>query len=263
MTGMSSAISHSYFRFGLWNAQFSHGLLICIIPPIRNIFFVSSYTGITNNNGVAEVTVTGVSAETTFTATYSNATATCTVTVPSYLFYDECNSSTGLTNYGTPILLEGGSSATMEYNSTNNAYKVSNPDSKSKCIPITALTSEDNFVLDADLKRNTNNIGLCISTGTGNEYIISYNATKVMRWLYTNGVWSDAGNNNISSDTSWCHMKLTIQGLNCIIIFTNASNSSVTITFTLPSGYSSTRYIGIGCGSSGNCYIKNIVAESL
>ena len=48
----------------------------------------SVYTGITNSNGVASVTVTNVSAETTFTATYSNATATCTVNAVSYLFRD-------------------------------------------------------------------------------------------------------------------------------------------------------------------------------
>lgn len=38
---------------------------------------------------MATVTVTGITTDTTFTATYSNVTATCTVTVaPTYLFYD-------------------------------------------------------------------------------------------------------------------------------------------------------------------------------
>ena len=41
----------------------------------------SLYTGITDSTGVATVTVTGVSAETTFTASYLTTTATCTVTV--------------------------------------------------------------------------------------------------------------------------------------------------------------------------------------
>ena len=42
----------------------------------------SVYTGITNSNGVATVTVTGISSTTTFTATYSNVSDTCSVTVP-------------------------------------------------------------------------------------------------------------------------------------------------------------------------------------
>ena len=42
----------------------------------------SVYTGITNNSGVASVTVSNLSATTTFTCSYSNVTDTCTVTVP-------------------------------------------------------------------------------------------------------------------------------------------------------------------------------------
>lgn len=52
------------------------------------IFFVSFNTGLTDSTGVATVTVS-VSAETTFTASYSNVSATCTVVVQSYLFYDD------------------------------------------------------------------------------------------------------------------------------------------------------------------------------
>ena len=42
----------------------------------------SSYTGITNNLGVATATVTGLSSNTTFTCSYGNVSDTCTVTVP-------------------------------------------------------------------------------------------------------------------------------------------------------------------------------------
>lgn len=49
---------------------------------------------------MATVTVTGITTDTTFTATYSNVTATCTVTVaPTYLFYDSGVTGTKNTNF--------------------------------------------------------------------------------------------------------------------------------------------------------------------
>ena len=42
----------------------------------------SSYSGITNNSGVASVTVSNLSSDTTFTCSYANVSDTCTVTVP-------------------------------------------------------------------------------------------------------------------------------------------------------------------------------------
>ena len=77
----------------------------------------SVYTGITNSNGVATVTVTGISSTTTFTATYSNVSDTCSVTVPgpayslqfsqdtyTYYFMDpEVTVSCTLKNGNTPL----------------------------------------------------------------------------------------------------------------------------------------------------------------
>ena len=57
-------------------------------------FFCSFNTGITNTNGVAEVTVTGVSGTVTFTCTYSNVTDTCTVVGSSVIWEDDFNRST-------------------------------------------------------------------------------------------------------------------------------------------------------------------------
>ena len=49
----------------------------------------SLYSGITNSNGVATITVTNIAVETTFTCSYNNVTDTCTVTVSNVLFYDD------------------------------------------------------------------------------------------------------------------------------------------------------------------------------
>ena len=59
----------------------------------------SSYTGLTNSSGVATVTVSGLTADTTFTCSYSNVSDTCTVTMPSYLFYDGGVTGNVNTNY--------------------------------------------------------------------------------------------------------------------------------------------------------------------
>lgn len=61
----------------------------------------SVYTGITNQNGVAEFSLTGLSTSATYTCSYSNVTDTCTVTVtvPTYVFYDTGVSGTANTNY--------------------------------------------------------------------------------------------------------------------------------------------------------------------
>jgi len=58
----------------------------------------SLYTGITNSNGVATTTVS-VSANTTFTCSYSNVTDTCTVNAQSYIFYDSGVTGTKNTNF--------------------------------------------------------------------------------------------------------------------------------------------------------------------
>lgn len=60
----------------------------------------SLYTGITNSQGIAEVTVSNVSAETTFTASYGGATATCTVTTHTIIFDDSTEYTQTLTPSG-------------------------------------------------------------------------------------------------------------------------------------------------------------------
>ena len=71
---------------------------------------------------MATVTVTGVTAQTTFTASYSGAIATCTVNVQSYLFYDDC--STNNTSQYTTLLQVNNTStnASLTFDSTEQAY---------------------------------------------------------------------------------------------------------------------------------------------
>jgi len=75
----------------------------------------SSYSGITNNNGVATVTVSNLGSDTTFTCSYANVSDTCTVTVPAtsyslvfsqstyYADFGDVTVSCTLTSGGTPV----------------------------------------------------------------------------------------------------------------------------------------------------------------
>lgn len=228
----------------------------------------SLYTGITNSSGIASVTVINISTTTTFTCTYSNVSDTCTVTGPSYLFYDDCSSSSGLSNYGTAILLEGGSAPTLSYDSTENAYLISTPDTKSKCIPISVLTDEDNFKFEADIKpANKFGMGFSVSGGTGNGCVVGFSADSdnLYGWKYTNGnfatLFSDVSG---LVDTGYLHITVTVEGTSLDVSITDTNNTTKTKTATLPSY--STRYTGIGLGSGTSNhygYIKNIKVESL
>ena len=228
----------------------------------------SLYTGITNSQGLAEITVYNITGTVTFTASYSNVTDTCTVIGESYLFYDACDSSAGLTNYGTSILLEGGSNATMTYDSAENAYKITTPDTKSKCIPIDVLTDVDNFKFEADIKSVSRfGLGFSVSGGTGNGCVIGFSADSdnLYGWKYTNGIFGTLFS-DISGlvDTGYLHIIVTVEGTSLDVSITDTNNTTKTKTATLPSY--STRYIGIGLGagiSNQNGYIKNIKVESL
>lgn len=84
---------------------------------------VSIYTGITNSNGVATFNLTGLTASASWTCSYSNVSDTCTVTVSSYLFYDDC--SADLTSQYTDVTISSSSNSILKsYDSTENAYKV-------------------------------------------------------------------------------------------------------------------------------------------
>lgn len=117
----------------------------------------SQYSSITNQYGVATFSLTGLTTSATYTCTYQNVSDTCTVTVQSYLFYDACNSSSGLSNYGTPIGVGSTISTNYtSYNSTENAYDV-RTNGDWGIIPITALTGADNYKISMLVKTRNNN----------------------------------------------------------------------------------------------------------
>ena len=78
----------------------------------------SLYTGITDSTGKATVTVS-VSANTTFAATYSNVSDTCSVVVQTILYFDAMDDSTTLTNYTKQ---NGSANLYMEHTGDDHFY---------------------------------------------------------------------------------------------------------------------------------------------
>lgn len=100
----------------------------------------SLYTGITNSNGIASVTVSNISSETTFTATYQNVTAVCTVRVLNYLINDDATSDNRSTLFGSSISLRYSGIGSVDYDSSTPCYVIKNTTANAEAfLPFPAL----------------------------------------------------------------------------------------------------------------------------
>lgn len=239
----------------------------------------SLYTGITDSTGVASVTVTGLTATATFTASYSNVSDVCTVTVgPAYLFYDACDSADGLSKYGNSVYVKNTSSTlTLSYDSTMNAYKVvgNNIDGYAK-IPIPALDGKDGFYIEAEFYSTYNNTkhqsGICVydtSASAGNS-IWARDIANINRcgWLKTvNGTDSgEAGNSqkfNLPVYNNWYKLRFEINGTTATAKWMKTDDTLIySYSYTIPSYNSNS--IGLQFLAWANpYYVRNIKAEPL
>ena len=133
------------------------------------------YSSITNNLGVANYSYSS-SKDITIKAVFNgnvnyNSSVSSNITINNYLFYDTCSSSTGLSNYTQRTLESGATTASLTYDSSMNAYKITDS-GKLVFYGINALNSKDNFTLTARIFCNSNSIGLAFnnSNGTGITY---------------------------------------------------------------------------------------------
>ena len=123
-------------------------------------------TGITGSDGIATYTISNIqSGNYSITAhfdgtgtDYESATSSALTFTPiNLLFYDACNSSSGLSNYGTPVGVGSTISTNYtSYNSTENAYDV-RTNGDWGMIPITAMTGQDNYKISMLVKTRSNN----------------------------------------------------------------------------------------------------------
>ena len=239
----------------------------------------SSYTGITNSSGVAEITVTGVSAETTFTASYSNATATCTVTVPNIIFQDDCSSSTGLSNYTFQEIESGTCTGTLTYDSTMNAYKMSSTSGGVKMWCINDLNGLTQLKLTLELylpsSVGSDSAVSCEAATTTKSSVglyIEKSSTKLHYHRFQNSTWKEnmVISNSGGSKNTWLKVVMTINGTSLNTKVFNGDTQLVSNDYTLSNtssdfNTSSYRRYGPGIGWSNGAigYVRNIKAESL
>ncbi len=200
---------------------------------------------------------------TTFTASFSNVSTVCTVTVQSYLFYDDCSSASGLSQYGEGISLRNSAKTSLAYDSSMNAYTVSNSEQGCGMIPITVLNGENNFKIEFDWYSPNGDVGggfAMKNTSTNKFHYLSL-ATYNNRCNWYNAT-SENYIDNCLTKNNWHHITLTVTSSTVTYDFDNGTaTGSHAVNITMDSNV----LIGIESqwvkGISG--YIKNIKVEAL
>ena len=193
----------------------------------------NSYSVTTGANGKGTLTPPVSNNATTFTASYTNTTDTITIPKTTYHLIDKCNSSNGLTNYESSVLVYEASSATahptcaVSYDSTQNAYDIHSTTSSTtsyySMIPITATAGKTNYIADMWFKQNksysANEVGLFVINTQGGT---SDKGFGISANTYYNRFYGKALARNSSSTTTvnieagtmaintWYHLRLKV-----------------------------------------------------
>ena len=203
---------------------------------------------------------------------------TCTVTFSSHLFYDECNSATGLSQYGSSVLVRGSDAAiTMTYNTNENAYQLSGTGNWHAMIPIPALNDEDNYKISANFKGQNihyNAVGFFLdnrndTTSYGQAFDLSIYDKRILGRQYR--VSSDGSESNSStvsslSASNYYKLEMTVNGSALSAKLYDSGGTELTSTSTTLSVSNKQMGLFLFCetGSTNSvCYVKNIVADSL
>ena len=235
----------------------------------------SVYNGITNTNGIASVTVSDISADTTFTASYSNVSAVCTVTVPSYLIYDDCSSASGLSNYGDNVKFERNPSTTLTFNTDEYVF------AGSTCCfggrEILAMHGVNNAKLRIKFKLNTTSSGaynqFCIFCtdqnvdGTGRAYPYGCRVRNDKQFQYfTIQNESTLYTHSAYYSSAWYYLEAEKDGTSWTIRLYDSSLSLLKEnTRTLSSMTNPNWYIALLAdkGTNYSVHIKEVLAEAL
>ena len=242
----------------------------------------SLYSSITNSNGVAEVVVSNISTDTTFTCSYSNVNDTCTVTVPTYLYYDIPDSDrsstytdkslqrSNYTNY-IPLTYNSAGYYTIQASSGNTDYN-----HYVKVIP--TLTGENNIKFSCEVKTNIfdggNRFGILVGDNNAyksQKFQIASNKLEILTLV------GPATESNVKTETisslatdTWYKMELTVQGtsytfnlktLDDTVLFTYTGTLSASVITSSTSKMYGLYYVNYMPTSIK--YFRNIKAEAL
>ena len=221
---------------------------------------------------MATVTVS-VSADTSFTASYSNVSANCSVTVQSYLFKDEC-SSDKTSQYGSKIDVKGSTTNALSFNTDHYGLAGTGSDFGGFAIP---NLSNDNvkvrikFKLTQTSNGAYNQFGLCVcssGTPTVNSGFRVRNDKKFQKFNINNGTESETNIITHSSyfSSDWYYMELIHEGTSLTgKLYDKNLNQLGTYTQTI-TNYSNPQYIFYNLSVRGTSYathIQEILVEPL
>ena len=231
----------------------------------------STVTGTTNSSGVATATVS-VTETSTITATYGSATDTCTVTVQTYLFYDECNSSEGLSNYGTARNSRTSTSYSASLTLTDNSYYTvtQSTNNANGHIPITPLTGKEDIKITMETytpSGGNTGIGLTIWNSTSARLFMGIqDSGKLHRVSLINGQTVDTDITQLNAYSKWIKHEYTIDETNNSFVLKLYEGETLLYTYTdtLKLSIDSNTVYAIGRQwYTGSARIRNIKAEYL
>lgn len=279
---MDCAIVRQFFVF--LDEVFDFGCFLCDVfcfygcdfySPLWGFF--SFFNGITNSSGVASVTVSNVSTATTFTASYSNVSDTCTVTVQTYGFYDDASvdNSSQYTSYA----IQGTTGkVNIAWNSTEQAYAITNNTTTGRALlQFGDTVLQNNVKISADIKLGgssykQNGMLAFIDKDSQSTYsvagwvqgeryyrLVEFNGTSELQTT-SNTKWTDL------STSDYNHHELVYQNGVVTYTVTTPTGQTKTVSLTLQKSNYVSGKLGLFIelfGSTTHCYIKNIKVEAL
>lgn len=234
----------------------------------------SLYTGITNNNGVATVTVSNISAETTFTCSYQGVSDTCTVTATVYLINDDASADNSSTLFGTQYSLRNNGTNTVAWNS-NGYYTVTTQpyngrESMRVLTPLTGITSDFAIEWDSYVESASCASGLVIynSSTAWEKLSDNGNSSKELWYGYNDGSYHETKyTGTVSNNKRWVHYKFTMVGTSFNIQISEIDTGDILWdhTETIHFNRSSSTVYGLNSewDSNRTARFKNIIAYEL
>ena len=226
----------------------------------------SLYSGITNNEGIAQVTVSNISGTVTFTCTYSNVSDTCTVTSSSYIV--DISGMTDQSNeFGTILNFRSNGSAgsgSMSYDSTNHYYVfASTGTGQERFISLPALTGYNNFKMTFEAQVVTTHLfgfGEFVgSTNTNCSVFIGRDTNK-----FTKHQGNDTQIASGASSATWYKFIVTVDSTGYYVTITDLNDNVKVDNYRCTISNSNTTQYGFTWGWQGTSqrfYLRNIKAE--
>lgn len=194
------------------------------------------------------------------------------------MFYDACNSSSGLSNYGNSVLIRGSNAvASLEYDTAENCYALSGVGNYHAMIPIPSLDDEDDYYIEMEIKAESTRfriLGFYLdnrsdTTSYGMDMALSVYDKHIHSRQYrvsSDGTEANSSTSNTITANTWFKLRMTVNGPSLTgTLYQLDGTQIVTQTNTLSvSNKQMGLFIFCENGSTDSKgYIRNIVADSL